>query len=95
MTHMCHWPGCPKPVPPKMWGCREHWFTLPKRLRDNIWTNYVPGQEVTKTPSTAYIEAAKDAQEWIAAWEFAKKKMIELVEAKRAKDQSSDKGATE
>jgi hypothetical protein len=28
---------------------------------------YVPGQEITKTPSSEYITAAKAVQEWIAA----------------------------
>jgi len=64
--HTCHWPGCGAVVPPKMWGCRAHWFALPKSLRDRIWATYVPGQEITKTPSQAYIEAAKAVQTWIA-----------------------------
>ena len=81
MTHLCHWPDCGKPVPPKMWGCREHWFTLPKRLRDLIWDAYVPGQEITKTPSAAYLAAAKQVQTWIAAWKFAQKRMVELANA--------------
>jgi flavin-dependent thymidylate synthase len=48
-----------------MWGCRDHWFTLPKYLRDKIWAAYVPGQEITKTPSAAYIAAAHEVQQWI------------------------------
>ena len=48
-----------------MWGCREHWFKLPKRLRDEIWRTYVPGQEITKTPSPEYIMVAQAVQEWI------------------------------
>jgi hypothetical protein len=48
-----------------MWGCRDHWFSLPKYLRDEIWAHYVPGQEITKTPSKAYIDAANKVQEWI------------------------------
>lgn len=65
MSHECHWPDCKTPVPPKLWGCKTHWFRLPKRLRDRIWATYVSGQEITKTPSLAYIEAAKDVQRWI------------------------------
>ena len=65
MTHTCHWPGCTTPVPPAMWGCKPHWFRLPKRLRDRIWLTYRPGQEVDKRPSQAYLEAAKDVQDWI------------------------------
>lgn len=63
--HTCHWPGCGTPVPPRMWGCRHHWFQLPKSIRDRIWRAYVPGQEVTKTPSEEYLAAARAAQDWI------------------------------
>jgi hypothetical protein len=63
--HTCHWPGCGKQVPPKLWGCREHWYRLPARLRAEIWAHYRPGQEITKTPSREYIEAAKAVQDWI------------------------------
>ena len=62
MTHECHWPGCGKSVPPKMWGCREHWYSLPKPLRDRIWATYRPGQEVDKNPSEEYVEAALAAR---------------------------------
>jgi len=64
--HTCHWPGCQKPVPPAMWGCKGHWFSLPKHLRDRIWATYRRGQEITKSPSPEYIEAALAVQEWIA-----------------------------
>jgi hypothetical protein len=65
MTHTCHWPGCGKAVPPAMWGCKPHWFALPKDLRARIWATYRPGQEVTKTPSRDYIETAQAVQTWI------------------------------
>jgi len=65
VSHHCHWPSCNKEVPPKLWGCRFHWFKLPKRLRDKIWATYVPGQEITKTPSDGYLAAAHEVQEWI------------------------------
>ena len=64
-NHQCHWPGCIKQVPPAMWGCKPHWFALPKALRDLIWATYKPGQEVTMTPSAAYLEAAEAVQKWI------------------------------
>ncbi|MDR6887834.1 MULTISPECIES: zinc-finger-containing protein [Variovorax] len=64
--HTCHWPGCSRAVPPAMWGCSPHWFTLPKALRDDIWRTYRPGQEITKTPSEAYVAAARAVQQWIA-----------------------------
>lgn len=62
--HVCHWPGCGMLVPPKMWGCSRHWFRLPKPMRDEVWRTYVPGQEITKTPSAAYVAVAMKVQEW-------------------------------
>lgn len=64
-SHTCHWSGCNKQVPPAMWGCREHWFKLPLRLRNRIWRAYKPGQEVTLTPSREYLDAAKEVDDWI------------------------------
>lgn len=63
--HWCHWPGCREQVPPKLWGCRGHWFSLPLSIRVRITRAYVPGQEISKTPSAEYIAAAKAAQDWI------------------------------
>lgn len=63
--HLCHWPDCKTPVPPKLWGCKAHWFRLPKRYRDAIWATYRPGQEIDKCPSQAYIDVAIEVQEWI------------------------------
>lgn len=64
MIHRCHWPGCNVEVAPKYWGCYRHWFKLPKRIRDRIWAAYVPGQEVRKDPSDAYLAAATQAHIW-------------------------------
>ena len=66
--HRCHWPGCEQHVPPAMWGCKAHWFSLPKRLRDRIWAAYRRGQEVTKTPSAEYVDAAHEVQHWISEY---------------------------
>lgn len=64
--HICHWPGCTRSVKPAFWGCREHWYMLPPLIRAKIWATYRPGQEVSKTPSPAYLEAARAAEQWIA-----------------------------
>ena len=64
--HTCHWPDCEKQVPAAMWGCKPHWFRLPPGIRKRIWATYRPGQEITKTPSAAYLAVAREAQEWIA-----------------------------
>jgi hypothetical protein len=64
-NHTCHWPGCNVQVPPAMWGCKKHWYKLPKYLRDKIWNAYNPGQEITMTPSREYLDAAKEVENWI------------------------------
>lgn len=63
--HECHWPGCDRQVPPAMWGCKPHWFKLPRLLRARIWNTYEIGQEVDGTPSAAYVEVAREVQAWI------------------------------
>jgi hypothetical protein len=64
-NHECHWPDCGRQVPPAMWGCREHWFRLPKSLRDRVWDAYVPGQEERLDPSPEYLAVAREVQDWI------------------------------
>lgn len=66
-AHHCHWPGCTAQVPPAMWGCKPHWFKLPKRLRDRVWAAYIPGQEATMTPSAEYLDVADEVEQWIRA----------------------------
>lgn len=68
-AHLCHARGCEAPVPPRMFMCRRHWFMVPKAMRDAIWATYVSGQERRKDPSDAYLVAALDAVEAVAAKE--------------------------
>jgi len=63
--HKCHWPGCTINVQPKLWGCKRHWFMLPRELRDEVWRTYRAGQEITKTPSDDYIFVTRRIQYWI------------------------------
>lgn len=63
--HTCHWPNCDQQVPPAMWGCRPHWYRLPRGLRSKVWAAYVPGQERTLTPSSDYLAVAREVQTWI------------------------------
>lgn len=64
--HKCHWPDCNKQVPPAMWGCKRHWFRLPRPLRKKIWDAYRPGQEEDMAPNAAYLAVAREVQRWIA-----------------------------
>jgi hypothetical protein len=66
-NHECHWPGCQQQVPPATWGCKPHWYRLPKDLRDRIWRAYRPGQEKDGRPSRHYVEVAREVQAWIQA----------------------------
>ena len=50
-----------------MWGCKTHWFRLPRTLRNEIWRTYRPGQEENGGVSAAYLAAARRVQDWIAA----------------------------
>ena len=64
--HSCHWPGCGKQVPIAMWVCRQHWFMLPKYLRERIWETYMPEQEISMDLSEEYLAAAQAVKEWVA-----------------------------
>lgn len=65
-NHTCHWPYCKVQVPPAMWGCRTHWYTLPKELRRKLWDVYVPGQEEDMSlVSEKYLAVAQEIQAWI------------------------------
>lgn len=59
--HTCHALGCETPVPPRMWGCKRHWFAVPAWLRARVWATYVSGQEIRKDPSPAYVVASEAA----------------------------------
>lgn len=40
MSHECPGKGCTITVPTSQLACRNHWFSLPKPLRDRIWSAY-------------------------------------------------------
>lgn len=44
-----------------MWGCKKHWFMVPKIIRDRVWKHYRPGQENDKQPNAEYLVAARQA----------------------------------
>ena len=69
MTHTCHWPGCTVEVPPRLWGCKTHWFRLPGLIRASIYATYRPGQEIDKRPSAAYYQAVRKARAFAEEWE--------------------------
>lgn len=38
--HTCPYPGCDVRCRDEMFACRPHWFSLPDRLRADVWTAY-------------------------------------------------------
>lgn len=58
-THECPAPGCTRRVPSIMYACRQHWFALPKSIRDEIWRAY------RREPlSDEHVAAMQAAAEW-------------------------------
>lgn len=69
MSHTCHAIGCNTNVPPEMFMCKPHWFSLPQRLRNRIWATYRPGQCDDWQITAEYRDAAKAALLHVAATE--------------------------
>lgn len=68
-THQCFWPGCTQQVPLEYFGCRRHWFTLPRHYRDQIWDTYKPGQPA----SAAHLKNLGAAIQWSREYERSKR----------------------
>jgi hypothetical protein len=54
-----------------MFMCKKHWFMVPTSLRTQVWATYRIGQEITKTPSKAYVDVALQAIDAVAEQESA------------------------
>lgn len=65
-AHLCHARGCNKEVKPALLMCARHWRMVPRNLQQAVWDTYVPGQEITKTPTPEYLTAAGDAVRHVA-----------------------------
>lgn len=61
LSHICHAHGCDEPVPPAIFMCRPHWFSLRKPMRDAVWREYRRGQEIDKRPSARYLAVQQRA----------------------------------
>ncbi|WP_165072082.1 hypothetical protein [Paludisphaera rhizosphaerae] len=79
----CRWPGCSKMVPVYKWGCRRHWYRLPKAIRDRIWANYRQGQETDLRITREYALADREAREWAVRYEAEKATARSLFDARR------------
>jgi hypothetical protein len=64
--HRCSWPGCERVVPRSMWGCRAHWYALPRDIRVAIGRAYRHGLDTDSHPTRTYVDAYRTALAWIA-----------------------------
>ena len=51
---------------------------LPKAMRDAIWAEYVPGQEVRRDPTPEYLAVAGRAERWLYAKEHPEQVVARL-----------------
>jgi hypothetical protein len=63
--HTCHAKGCETEVPPSKFMCGHHWGMLPRAKQRALWAVYVPGQEVSKTPTRAYLAVARSLIDYV------------------------------
>jgi len=61
MNHECPADRCSRSVPSHMLMCRNHWFMVPKPLRDDVWDAYAGGSGVGSDAHNEAIMAAIDA----------------------------------
>lgn len=64
-AHHCHAKGCSVPVPPHLLMCAEHWRLVPPSLQRRVYSTYRKGQERDKSPSPQYLQAARDAIDFV------------------------------
>lgn len=68
-AHTCHAEQCEVRVPPKIFMCKKHWYTLPKALRDEVWLHYSVGQEMRMNPTPEYLNVATRCVRFVAVKE--------------------------
>jgi hypothetical protein len=75
-AHLCHARNCEQPVPPRMLMCARHWRMVPKELQTAVWREYRPGQEISKTPTAAYLAVMVEAIAAVAHAEAGRKRIV-------------------
>lgn len=65
MTHKCPSNDCEAQVALSMFACRAHWFSLPKPMRDRIWSAYRGNDSAAHAramiEATAFLNAPEQA----------------------------------
>ena len=95
--HTCHAEGCDVEVPPRMFMCKPHWFSLPQPVRAAIWREYRAGQERDKRPSDRYMAVQRWAVALVAFKpnneEAARAAAHYIVQAMKWRGRAIEKGA--
>jgi hypothetical protein len=60
LTHECPKPGCREQVEFDRLACRQHWFELPKDLRERLWEAWVSG------PVSEHAAVREECCAWFA-----------------------------
>jgi hypothetical protein len=55
MSHKCPGLNCDQQVPADQLACRSHWFSLPRDLRNRVWSAWRAGDQ------TRHAAAVRDA----------------------------------
>ncbi len=63
--HTCHAIGCEVVIPPRLYMCAKHWQIVPRPMRELVRATYRPDQEHDKRPSRAYLDAARQARDYV------------------------------
>lgn len=87
LEHLCHARGCKVAVEPSRLMCLAHWRMVPRELQQRVWATYVAGQERTKSPSRAWLDAAKAAIQ--AVWQ--REQHVIACERSRAEQARDDR----
>lgn len=59
----CPAPGCHRSIGLEMFACREHWFSLPKEIRDEVWSSYRHRLRVAKSDDLDARRSAREAHQ--------------------------------
>lgn len=68
-SHHCHAANCKVTCKPEFLMCFKHWKMVPKKLQNQVYTTYRPGQCDDKNPSIEWHIAASKAIEAVARLE--------------------------
>lgn len=61
MNHTCHATKCFEEIGAEHFMCPGHWYILPRELRAAVRAEYVPGAEVRRDRTQAYLSVTQQA----------------------------------